>query len=324
MIKTKSEILFYYESRRNPNGDPGFENMPRQMPNETIVVTDVRIKRTIRDHAKKVRKENKIFVDFREDGKPDTPDEKLKEILDETSLNEQKDYIPDLLEKTFDTPLFGALVTIRKGNRETDGDDGKRAKKGTGQSVTGTLQFGIARSVNKVDVHTLSITSKFTGDESKGREPGMGRIHYVDYALIKVHGIMNPDALYKYSTNEKIIKNFEHSWKLLPEYLWDGTNHLNTQSKSPQKSILYIQVNYDNKLYNDLVELVDENNILKEGKPTSRGKSPFVFEKLANTLNERKNYIKSIEIRAIRELRDDIVKFISKLDDDIDHTEIYD
>lgn len=313
MIKTKSEILFYYESRRNPNGDPGFENMPRQMPDETIVVTDVRIKRTIRDHAKKIQKKP-IFVDFRKDGKPDTADEKLKEILEVKELDEKNNYIPDLLEKTFDTPLFGALVTIRKGE----------SKKGSGQSVTGPLQFGIARSVNKVDVRTLSITSKFSGDESKGREPGMGRIHYVDYALIKVHGIMNPDTLYEYSDNTKIANNFDDSWKLLPECLWDGTNHLNTQSKSPQKSILYIQVNYNNKLYNDLPELVDENNTLKEGKPTSRGRSPFVFEKLVDALNKRKNHIKSIEIRAIDELKDDIDNFVCKLDSDIIHTETYD
>lgn len=312
MIKTKSEILFYYESRRNPNGDPGFENMPRQMPDETIVVTDVRIKRTIRDHAKKLGKD--IFVDFRKDGKPDTADEKLKEILGVEELDKNKNYISDLLEKTFDTPLFGALVTIRE----------KKGGKGAGQSITGPLQFGIARSVNKVDVRTLSITSKFTGDESKGREPGMGRIHYVDYALIKVHGIMNPDALCGYSENNKITNNFDESWKLLSEYLWNGTNQLNTQSKSPQKSILYIQVNYNNKLYNDLTELVDENNALKEGKPTSRGKSPFVFEKLADVLNERKNHIKSIEIRAISELKGDIDDFLGKLDGDIGHTETYD
>ena len=52
-----SEILFYYESRQNPNGDPGFENQPRLMPDDTIMVTDVRIKRTIRDYARDVKGE---------------------------------------------------------------------------------------------------------------------------------------------------------------------------------------------------------------------------------------------------------------------------
>ena len=47
MVK-KTDILFYYESRNNPNGDPGFDNQPRLMPDNTILVTDVRIKRTMR------------------------------------------------------------------------------------------------------------------------------------------------------------------------------------------------------------------------------------------------------------------------------------
>ena len=48
----RKEILFYYESRQNPNGDPGFENQPRLMADGTIMVTDVRIKRTIHVYYK--------------------------------------------------------------------------------------------------------------------------------------------------------------------------------------------------------------------------------------------------------------------------------
>ena len=65
----KREILFYYESRQNPNGDPGFENQPRMMPDGTIMVTDVRIKRTMRDYAKNVL-DKILFVDYGKDGQP--------------------------------------------------------------------------------------------------------------------------------------------------------------------------------------------------------------------------------------------------------------
>ena len=68
---TLTEILFYYESKQNPNGDPGFENQPRMMPDDTIMVTDVRIKRTIRDYARDVKGET-LFVDFGENGSPTT------------------------------------------------------------------------------------------------------------------------------------------------------------------------------------------------------------------------------------------------------------
>lgn len=45
-----AEILFYYKSMQNPNGYPEFENQLRLIADDTIVVTDVRIKRTIRDY----------------------------------------------------------------------------------------------------------------------------------------------------------------------------------------------------------------------------------------------------------------------------------
>ena len=74
------EILFYYESRQNPNGDPGFENQPRLLPDNTIMVTDVRIKRTMRDYARDVKGET-LFVDFDKDGNAIKADGKAKEII---------------------------------------------------------------------------------------------------------------------------------------------------------------------------------------------------------------------------------------------------
>ena len=52
IVKNRSEILFLYDiTDANPNGDPVDENKPR-VDEETGVniVTDVRLKRTIRDY----------------------------------------------------------------------------------------------------------------------------------------------------------------------------------------------------------------------------------------------------------------------------------
>ena len=78
------------------------------MPDGTIIVTDVRIKRTIRDYAKS-KYGDTLFVDFGEEGTPVKADERAKEILGD-SLD---DAIKGLAVKTFDVPLFGCLVTIR-------------------------------------------------------------------------------------------------------------------------------------------------------------------------------------------------------------------
>jgi len=62
-VKNRSEILFIYDIRDgNPNGDPMDENKPR-IDEETGVnlVTDVRLKRTIRDYLYNF-KGQEIFV----------------------------------------------------------------------------------------------------------------------------------------------------------------------------------------------------------------------------------------------------------------------
>ena len=104
----KKELLFYYESRQNPNGDPGFENQPRLMPDGTIMVTDVRIKRTIRDYAKSQYGDT-LFVDLGKKAHRLRQMKEQKKFL-ATALD---DAIKGLAVKTFDVPLFGGLVTIR-------------------------------------------------------------------------------------------------------------------------------------------------------------------------------------------------------------------
>ena len=63
MIKNRSELVFLYDIvDNNPNGDPLDSNKPR-IDEETGInlVTDVRLKRTIRDYLKDY-KDKEIFV----------------------------------------------------------------------------------------------------------------------------------------------------------------------------------------------------------------------------------------------------------------------
>lgn len=297
--KDKKEILFYYESRQNPNGDPGFENQPRLMPDGTILVTDVRIKRTIRDHAKNVLGET-LFVDYGKDGSPKTADQRAKEIIKDL----KGDVIAKLLDSTFDTPLFGALVTIR----ETKGDEGG----GDSAKLTGPVQFGIGRSTNKVNVINPTITGRFVGEVKKGEKQysTFGKFYSVEYALIKIHGAVNPTNLGSYLNDEKIMKRFSEKEEKLFTCLWEGTNQLQTRSKFPQRSILFLEVTYDSTVYNDLPNLVVEKKEMKE-KAVSLVDSPFEFTKLIEVLGKRK--IKLVRVKGCEELDSDIKSLISKL-----------
>ena len=304
---TLTEILFYYESKQNPNGDPGFENQPRMMTDDTIMVTDVRIKRTMRDYARDIRGET-LFVDFDEKGSPTTADGKAKEIVGSLS----GDVIGGLLKKTFDVPLFGALVTIRKGSDEETGS----------AKLTGPLQFGNSRSVNKVQIIDPTIVGRFVGKEKTGKQfSTFGKFYSVEFALIKVQGAINPNNLGKYSEDKEITKKFSEKISMIPDCLWNGTNKLITRSKYPQRSILYIDVSYKNQIYNDLSNLVNESKEL-QGMAKSLGESPFDFSKLIDTLSKRKSEIEMVQLRGDEDIAEDVDNLGAKLKSNGIHVKI--
>ena len=211
----RKEILFYYESRQNPNGDPGFENQPRLMSDGTIMVTDVRIKRTIRDYARDVKQEP-LFVDYDKNGSPTKADDKAKEIVGVDPL--PPNTMELMLDKTYDVSLFGAFIPIRA---ESD------SASGSSQKLTGPLQFGIGRSINQVNVINPMIVGRFVGkdrDENEEQFSTFGRFYSVEYALIKIHGAINPTNLGKYYEIDNIKNRFIKNVENLPFYLWNGTD----------------------------------------------------------------------------------------------------
>ncbi len=89
----RREYLFIYSVKdANPNGDPLDANHPR-FDEETgqILVSDVRIKRTVRDQW--LREGEEVFVD----GEPKTLVERANEVRKSTSLDDYKKAIPQCI-----------------------------------------------------------------------------------------------------------------------------------------------------------------------------------------------------------------------------------
>ena len=266
-VDNKKEILFYYQSiKANPNGDPGFEDQPRIMPDQRILVTDLRLKRTIREYAKKnFGKKGVLFVDYAKNDAPVTAMKKARELLGITNkqkkLPKGNEVIQKMLDKTFDVNLFGAFIPNNKDTRNTGEEAWYR--------LTGPVQFGLGKSVNKTEIigGGLTISSHFVGKPPKKGEKEyatLGNIWAVDYALIKFQGGINPSNLGVFNQNNKTPKTFDDAENILLECIWDGTNDLQTKSKYPQNSVFYLEVTYKKKIYNDLPNLVDDSSM--EGK----------------------------------------------------------
>ncbi len=93
-IENRSEIVFLYDvSDANPNGDPIDEDKPRiDQQTDLNIVTDVRLKRTIRDYLRDFRDQN-IFIQSEkvvEDG---------EELL-KSRVNKLEDELKKLIEQT--------------------------------------------------------------------------------------------------------------------------------------------------------------------------------------------------------------------------------
>ncbi|NMC77479.1 MAG: type I CRISPR-associated protein Cas7, partial [Candidatus Methanofastidiosa archaeon] len=108
-IKKRSELIFLYDVKDiNPNGDPADENKPR-MDEETRIniVTDVRLKRTIRDYLHNF-KGKEIFVRKISDESGNIQDAKAR----------GKDFQNNpetIIKECIDVRLFGGTIPIATG-----------------------------------------------------------------------------------------------------------------------------------------------------------------------------------------------------------------
>jgi len=134
-------LKFLYDIKdANPNGDPLDENKPRIDEETGInIVTDVRLKRTIRDYLMNF-KEKEIFV------REICYDEKEGFIQDGKMRAKNKDEDPEkILKECIDVRLFGGVIPLEKASI----------------TFTGPVQFRMGRSLHKVEMKHIKGTGAF-------------------------------------------------------------------------------------------------------------------------------------------------------------------
>lgn len=219
IIKNRYEFVVLFDVENgNPNGDPDAGNMPR-IDAETGygLVTDVCLKRKIRNYIEIVKDGQKGFEIYIKDGVPlNTSDRRAyKELdIDEKKASESKGEKDELIKdymcsNFYDIRTFGAVMTTFV-----------KAKLNCGQ-VRGPVQLGFARSIDPIVSQEIGITrvAITTEEDAKKKETEMGRKHIVPYGLYKVEGYISANLARKstkFSKNdleilwEAIINMFEH------------------------------------------------------------------------------------------------------------------
>lgn len=269
IIKNRSEIVFLYDIKdANPNGDPLDENKPRIDEETGInIVTDVRLKRTIRDYLMNFKGKEIFIKELRkEDGKLETKEDRLDDLEIKT--------LEDMLNRCIDVRLFGATTAIKDKTI----------------TFTGPVQFRFGRSLHRVVLDFVKGTTVMPSKEAKGQ--GTFTEGYVlPYSLICFYGIINENAAKQAHLTEDDVA-------LLLDGMWNGTKNLISRSKAGQMPRLLIKVNYKESNYHigDLDKMIE----LKSGKDDEkiRDISDVVLDanKLIEILNKNKDKIESIDM----------------------------
>ncbi|TXH27739.1 MAG: type I-C CRISPR-associated protein Cas7/Csd2 [Cyclobacteriaceae bacterium] len=164
----------------NPNGDPLNGNRPRTDYSGVGEITDVAIKRKIRDRL--LEKGYAIFVQS-DDRKND----------DATSLQDRADKVlgkklskEAACEQWFDVRAFGQVFAFKSKD--------KKAGDGVSIPVRGPVSVQSAFSVEPVTVTSTQITKSVSGegDGTKRSSDTMGMKHRVDSGIYVFKGSMNP------------------------------------------------------------------------------------------------------------------------------------
>ena len=173
ILKNRHEILFLYDvSWANPNGDPMDENKPR-LDEETSVniVTDVRLKRTVRDALMELGNEIFLREELTDDGSRKTKED----IIGKYDNDPQK-----VLEQCVDIRLFGGTFAI-KGNDQN------------AFSLTGPVQFKFGHSLHRAKVEFIKGTSIMPSAADK-QQGTFTEVYVVPYSLVVFYGVANEKA----------------------------------------------------------------------------------------------------------------------------------
>ncbi len=197
IIKNRYDFTVLFEVRNgNPNGDPDAGNMPR-IDAETGygIVTDVCIKRKIRNYVEAVKDDSIGYRIYIKDGAPLAKSDKEAYAyvgVDEKNAQSNKGEI-DIKIKDFmcsnfyDIRTFGAVMTTFV-----------KAKLNCGQ-VRGPVQIGFARSIDPIVQQEVTITRVVatTEEDAKKKETEMGRKYIIPYALYRVDGYISANLARK-------------------------------------------------------------------------------------------------------------------------------
>ena len=274
-IKNRYEFVILFDVENgNPNGDPDAGNMPRLDPETGYgLVTDVCLKRKIRNYVETVKEDAEGYRIYIKDGVPlnrsdaealahwNVDEKTIKEAKKKDDRLDRK--IRDFMCREFyDIRTFGAVMTTFVKNNLNCGQ------------VRGPVQLGFARSIDPIIPQEISIARITQATEKDMAEKGphtLGNKYIIPYALYRCEGYVSANLARKTTGfSEEDL-----------ELLWQAILNLFENDRSAARGKMAVRelivFKHDSELGNapahKLFELVGVQK--KEGTDTPRAYSDY-------------------------------------------------
>ena len=243
--------LVFSVKNANPNGDPLSSNMPRMAMDDRGEVSDVCLKRKIRNRLMETGES--IFVQPDDNRTDDckTLKDRAEKFLHDVLKNEEA-----LREKAcglwLDVRAFGQVFAYK----------GKASGSGISVGVRGPVTIHPAFSVDPVNVSSIQITKSVSGEAEKGKEnkkssDTMGMKHRVDFGVYVTYGSINAQLASKtgfsYQDAQKIKQALLHifdndassarpegSMEVLALYWWEHNSKAGQYSSAKVHRTLHV------------------------------------------------------------------------------------
>jgi len=233
IIKNRYEFVLLFDVENgNPNGDPDMGNMPRIDPQTGHgIVTDVCLKRKIRDYTEIVKNEEPGYEIYVKSGA--VLNLQNKKAYDKLGIkpSEKKPTDARLTEfmcrNFFDIRTFGAVMTT---------------KVNCGQ-VRGPVQLNFGRSIDPIYQQEITVTRlAVTKEEDIEKGQTMGKKQIVPYALYRTEGYISANLA------QKTTKFNEDDLELLWDSLINMFEHDHSASRGKMSARKLIIFKHKNEL----------------------------------------------------------------------------
>lgn len=269
MINNKIDFIMTIDVKyANPNGDPLAGNMPRIDSNGYGLISDVAIKRKIRNRMQDMGYD--IFVKSRDRIDDDFMSLQKRFEASFTAKDSDEKIEKESNEKWLDVRTFGQVITF--------------LKKSIG--IRGPVSISIARSLRPIATTTMQITRSTNGMETKnesGRSSDtMGSKHFIEQAVYVVYGSVNAylsektgfddkdlavlkEALLTLFENDASSARPEGSMAIKDLFWFEHSNKLGNVSSANIRELLTWADTKDiaNVEYNDYQIKLDEEKLAK-------------------------------------------------------------